>query len=97
MPRIQPVSIFQHLDREQVAHMPFVNETVVVFVIDMPHMTVSITIEQVVRWGLQTDDLDVIARENLARYTPDLEIHAVKDSQFFLRREFVGERPARCA
>ena len=58
MPRIQPVSIFQHLDREQVAHIPFVNETVIVFVLDMPQMTVSITIEQMMRWGLQVDDLD---------------------------------------
>jgi uncharacterized protein YtpQ (UPF0354 family) len=78
MPRIQPDAIFQHLDREQVAHIPYVNGTVVVFVIDMPQMTVSITVEQVVRWGLQPDDLDDIARENLARYTPDLQIQLVE-------------------
>ena len=29
MPRIQPVSIFSHLSREQVAHVPFVNGTAV--------------------------------------------------------------------
>ncbi len=27
MPRIQPESIFRHLSREQVAHVPFVNDT----------------------------------------------------------------------
>ena len=32
MPRIQPESIFRQLDREQVAHVPFVNGTVIVFV-----------------------------------------------------------------
>jgi hypothetical protein len=77
MPRIQPISIFKHLDREQVAHVPFVNDTVVVFVIDLPQMTVSITTEQMVRWGLQCDDLEAIARENLGRYAPDLSIQII--------------------
>src|SRR6516162_10491569 len=40
MPRIQPETIFQHLSREMVAHVPYVNETAVVFVIDLPQMTV---------------------------------------------------------
>ncbi len=81
MPRIQPVEIFEHLDREQVAYVPFVNDTVIVFVIDMPQMTVSITVEQLLRWGLESDDLDVIARENLARYAPDLQIQLVDSSE----------------
>ncbi len=81
MPRIQPLSIFEHLDREQVAHVPFVNDTVIVFVIDMPQMTVSITVEQLVRWGLQSEDLDLIARENLARYAPDLQIQLVDSNE----------------
>jgi hypothetical protein len=77
MPRIQPESIFEHLDREQVAHVPFVNGTVIVFVIDLPQLTVSITTEQMVRWGLQADDLDAISRENLAHYAPELEVRIV--------------------
>lgn len=81
MPRIQPISIFDHLDREQVAHIPYVNDTVIVFVIDMPHMTVSITVEQLVRWGLSSEDLDGIARQNLAQYSPQLEIQFVESSE----------------
>lgn len=81
MPRIQPESVFDHLDREQVAHVPYVNGTVIVFVLDMPQMTVSITIEQLIRWGLEADDLDDIARENLAHYAPDLEIQLVDSSE----------------
>lgn len=77
MPRIQPISIFEHLDREQVAHMPYVNETVIVYVIDMPRMTVSITVEQLMQWRITVDDLDLYARENLLRYTPDLKIQLV--------------------
>ncbi|MBL8745675.1 MAG: DUF1444 family protein [Phycisphaerae bacterium] len=77
MPRIQPVTIFEHLSQELVAHMPYVNDTVVVFVIDMPYMTVSVTTEQMVRWGLSPDELEAVARKNLRRYTPELEIRTM--------------------
>jgi hypothetical protein len=81
MPRIQPISIFEHLDKEQVAHIPFVNGTVIVFVLDMPQMTVSITVEQMLRWGVQVDDLDTISRDNLDGYAPDLQIQFVDSSE----------------
>lgn len=81
MPRIQPEGIFQHLSREQVAHIPYVNDTVVVFVTDLPHMTVSITTEQVLRWRLTIDDVEMIARENLDAYAPDLDIQVVESKE----------------
>ena len=77
MPRIQPEAIFDRLDREQVAHIPFVNGTVIVFVIDMPRLTVSITTEQVLRWGATVEDLDQWSRENLQGYTPDLKVQFI--------------------
>ena len=58
MPRIQPESIFQRLTRDLVAHVPYVNDTVVLFVIDLPHMTVSVTTEQMVRWGVTAEELE---------------------------------------
>lgn len=78
MPRIQPVTIFQHLSEELVAHIPYVNETVVVFVLDMPSMTVSVTTEQMIRWGLAVEDLEEISRKNLQRYTPSLELRMLE-------------------
>jgi hypothetical protein len=78
MPRIQPVGIFEHLDRDQVAHVPFVNDTVIVFVMDLPEVTVSVTVEQMVRWGVQSEDLEQISRENLSRYRPDLQVRVVE-------------------
>jgi uncharacterized protein YtpQ (UPF0354 family) len=81
MPRIQPVSIFEHLNRELVAHVPFVNDTVVVFVTDLPHMTVSITTEQVIKWGLTAEELEPIARANLDRYAPRLELRLVESKE----------------
>jgi uncharacterized protein YtpQ (UPF0354 family) len=81
MPRIQPESIFEHLSRELVAHVPYVNETVIVFVMDMPHMTVSITTEQVLRWGISVEDLDTIARENLELFAPELDMQVIDSAE----------------
>ena len=78
MPRIQPEAIFERLDRQQVAHVPYVNGTVIVFVIDMPRLTVSITTEQVLRWGITVEDLDLWSRENLQGYTPDLKVQFIE-------------------
>lgn len=81
MPRIQPNSIFKHLSEELVAHVPWVNETSIVFVIDMPHMTVSVTTEQMIRWGKTIDDLEQFARKNLERYTPELEFRSLESEE----------------
>ncbi len=81
MPRIQPSSIFEQLDVEQVAYQPFVNDTVILYVIDMPKMTVSITLEQMIRWGIDTDELDRIARRNLAKYQPDLKLQIIEGKE----------------
>ncbi|MBL8765287.1 MAG: DUF1444 family protein [Phycisphaerae bacterium] len=81
MPRIQPETIFQHLNREQVAHVPFVNGTVIVFVIDLPQMTVSITTEQMVRWGTSPEDLERIARENLDASSSELQLQVVTSKE----------------
>lgn len=81
MPRIQPESIFEHLSRELVAHVPFVNGTVIVFVLDMPNMTVSITTEQMIRWGVSAEELDAVARQNLDRYTDELDMQFVESKE----------------
>lgn len=81
MPRIQPESIFEHLSRELVAHVPFVNDTVIVFVTDLPNMTVSITTEQMIRWGITAEELEVVARENLDNYTPHFDMQFVESKE----------------
>lgn len=77
MPRIQPVSIFEQLDADQVSFQPFVNNTVILYVIDMPRMTVSITLEQMIKWGIDIDELDRVARFNLSQYQPNLKLQIV--------------------
>ena len=81
MPRIQPANIFQTLDREQVAHVQWVNDTVIVFVMDMPHYTVSISTEQMIRWGVSAEDLEEIARANLDKYAPNLDVQVVRSNE----------------
>ncbi len=81
MPRIQPESIFNHLNREQVAHVPFVNGTVVVFVIDLPQMTVSVTTEQIIKWRTTPEELEEIAKSNLDLYAPELELQLVESRE----------------
>lgn len=81
MPRIQPEAIFNHLSREQVAHVPYVNDTVIVFVTDLPHMTVSITTEQMLRWKLSIEEVEDLARANLDEYAPDLELQIVESKE----------------
>lgn len=81
MPRVQPVSIFEHLSEDMVAHIPFVNDTVIVFVLDMPHMTVSITTEQLVTWGVTVEDVDELARENLDLYAPELDMKVIESAE----------------
>jgi uncharacterized protein YtpQ (UPF0354 family) len=65
LPRIQPISIFEKLDRDCVLHQPFVNECVILYVLDFPHEMVSLTTEQRDRWGVTTEVVDQIARTNL--------------------------------
>lgn len=81
MPRIQPVSIFSHLSEEMVAHAPYVNDTVIVFVLDMPHMTVSITTDQIVRWGVSCEEVEELARENLDLYAPELDVKVIESAE----------------
>ena len=77
MPRIQPESIFEGVDRQSIAHLPWVNGTVIVFVLDMPEMTVSVSTEQMIRWGIGPEDLEDIARQNLGSYAPDLQVQVI--------------------
>lgn len=81
MPRIHSESIFDRLERGLVAHVPFVNGTVILFVLDLPQMTVSVTSEQAIRWGMAVEELEAIARQNLNETTPSLELRMVESRE----------------
>jgi len=79
MPRIQPITIFGQLARELITARPFVNDTVVTFVCDSPHSTVSLRREQIDEWGITIEEIDEIASTNLARHNR-IEIEVRRDS-----------------
>jgi len=81
MPRIHPESVFEHLDERQVAYTPFVNGTVVLFVLDLPEVTVTVTADQMVRWGVSPDDLERFARLNLRSASADLQVQIVESEE----------------
>lgn len=78
MPRIHHISIFERLAEEQVAHVPFVNDTAIVFVTDLPHCTVSVTVEQMVRWRTTPDALEEIARRNLEECSREIDLRVLQ-------------------
>lgn len=74
MPRIQTEGFVASRHTQLVAHQPFVNGTAIVFVIDLPDADCLITTEQLIRWGIDIEELDRLARENLAGYQPHIEM-----------------------
>lgn len=74
MPRIQHNSIFDYLDRESVAHRPFVNNSSIIYVFNRPNSTQSLTNEWLTQRKVNIDNLEQIAQENLVDYAPDLQM-----------------------
>lgn len=74
MPRIQPLSFFRGKRSDLFAASPFVNDTVILYVIDLNGTATPVTTEQIIHWGLSADDMDELARENLAGHQPELEL-----------------------
>lgn len=81
MPRIQPESLLEELGREHVAHIPFVNDTVIVFVVDLPDMTVTLSTEQLIRWKIEPEELEEVAKANLSSFTTEIEARLVESSE----------------
>lgn len=72
-PRITPDD---HLDDrpDLIATQPFVNDTSIVYVIDLKGASTPVRAEQMIRWGVDADELDKLSRRNLAAAQPQLEI-----------------------
>ena len=74
LPRICPFDYFRGRRADQMAHQLFINDTVIVYTIDLNGSACPIRTEQMIRWGLKLDKLDRMARANLAAHQPDLEL-----------------------
>lgn len=74
LPRIQAEKYLSDHDPAMIAHQPFVQETVILYVIELDEVSTAVTTEQLVRWRMSLEQLDRLARRNLARFQPNLEL-----------------------
>lgn len=81
MPRIQPVSIFNRLNRDKFPHIPFANGTVMVFVQDYPDRTISIDTNHLAKLNITVEKVKALALRNLEQCTPELEIKLVRGKE----------------
>lgn len=88
-PRVASDSVFDKVSRDTVAHLPFVNGTSILFMLDFPSSVISITVEDLLRWGVTIEELDQIARRNLSNRAPNLSprIIEVKAGEFSVMLE----------
>jgi hypothetical protein len=72
-PRITPDDHLE--DRpDLIALQPFINDTSIVYMIDLNGAAAPVRAEQMIRWGVGVEELDRLARRNLAATQPKLEI-----------------------
>lgn len=77
LPRIHPLEAMAgSAANNPLACQPFVNDTVILYAIDLNGASVPITIEQLIRWGVDVEEIDRIARQNLAVHRPRMELRS---------------------
>ena len=81
LPRIQSADFFEHRRPDFFAAQPFVNETVILYMIDFNGAVAPLTTEQLIRWGVDLETIDELARENLAAAQPDLELQLFRGDE----------------
>ena len=74
LPRICPFGFFRGRRADQMAHQLFINDTVIIYTIDINGTACPIRTEQMIHWGLTVEKLDRMARSNLATHNPELEL-----------------------
>ncbi|MEX2670855.1 MAG: DUF1444 family protein [Phycisphaeraceae bacterium] len=73
-PQICPLSFFRDRRADLYACQPFVNDTLVLYMIDLNGASAPVTTEQLVRWGIDVDQLDELARQNLSAHQPRMRL-----------------------
>jgi uncharacterized protein YtpQ (UPF0354 family) len=74
LPRIAPLKFFRGRRADQLATQPFVNDTVIFYLLDLMNSVAPVSLEQLIRWGVSVEEIDTVARENLMDYEPELEL-----------------------
>lgn len=74
LPQIRPLERLRGMRPGFMASQPFINDTVILYMIDMKDAATPLSTEQLIKWGVDVDEIDRIARNNLASYQPELEL-----------------------
>jgi len=75
MPRICALDGALRRRAAHLAHQPFLHDTAIVYVIDLTTgAEIPVTVEQMMRWGVDIEELDTIARTNLKMREPTINV-----------------------
>jgi len=74
MPQIRSLDRLRGTRPGFIAAQPFINDTVILYMIDINGAATPLSTEQLIRWGVDVDQIDLIARQNLAAFRPELEL-----------------------
>lgn len=81
LPRIQPLSLLKQNTHPHIVHQPYINNTIIIFMIDLGGAATPVTVEHQIRWGIDNDELETLARDNLAEHKPGLELNLYQGQQ----------------
>lgn len=79
LPQIRSLDKMRHAAPDQLVAQPFVNDTFIIYMIDLKDSAGPVSTEQLIRWGVDADELDHIARMNLAACQPGLEVQLFRN------------------
>lgn len=77
LPRIHSETFLRE-QSDHVVHLPFVQHTDIVYLMEFDEVCLAVTDEHMVKWGIDLDDVDTIARTNLSKFHPGLTISVLQ-------------------
>lgn len=77
MPRIRMEEQVTRSGEHRLACLPFVNDTVISYEIFAKRVRTPVTIDDIKRWGISIEQVDLHARDNLARFKPEVDVEFV--------------------
>lgn len=79
MPQIRSLDRLRGTRPGFIAAQPFINDTAIIYMVDLNNAATPLSTEQLIRWGVDVDEIDRIARRNLAAYQPELELQLFRN------------------
>jgi hypothetical protein len=81
MPCLRPHSDLMKPGQRRRAFAEYVNDTVIAFTIRLTNSAIDVNRDDLYRWRVSVDELDMIARDNLVRFRPEVEAQFIQSSE----------------